>query len=102
MRGNIVCLETKILKVEEKETLITKEWQSISKVVKKLEALSMEFKTYHYTILDQFDEQEKLAEEQVVLDKPEDKAEELMECLEELTATTEPVITDTSGTGDYW
>ena len=39
--------------------------------------------------------QEKLTEEQVVLEDHEDKVEELMECLEDLVVTTEPVMPHT-------
>ena len=99
--GNITCLEAKISKLEEKETLTEKERQSVSKMVKRLEALNLEFKTYHCAILDQIEEQQKLAEEQVILDEHEDKVKELMEHLEELIAMTEPVIPHAPGTGDY-
>ena len=77
--GNITRLETKIAKLEEKETLTEKERQTVSKVVKKLEALSVEFKTYHYAILDQTKDQDKLTEEQVILDDNEDIVKDLME-----------------------
>ena len=68
-----------------------KEQQSVSKVVKKPKALSTEFKTYHCPNLDQSEEQQ----------KHEDKAEEVIERLEELVATTEPVIPHVLGMGDY-
>ena len=99
--GNITCLETKIGKLEEKETLTEKEQQTVSKMAKKLEALSAEFKTYHCAILDQTEDLNKLANEQVLLDDPEDKVEELMECLEDQVVTSKPVTPQTSGTGDH-
>ena len=70
-------------------------------MVKKLETLSAQFKTYHGIILDQTEEQKKLAEEQVILNKNEDKVKELMEGLEELVVTTESVIPHAPGTGDH-
>ena len=76
--GSITRLEIKITKLEEKEMLTEKEQQSVSKMVKRLDALSTEFKTYQCTIVDQTEDQEKLAKEQVVLDNHEDKVEELM------------------------
>ena len=51
MRGNITRRETKLVILEDKETLTKKELQTVSKMVKKLEAMSKEFKTYHRTIL---------------------------------------------------
>ena len=56
-RGNITHLETILDKLEEKETLTKKERQTVSKMVKKLEALSAEFKKYHCVILDQTEDQ---------------------------------------------
>ena len=99
--GNITCLETKIAKLEEKETLTKPEQQTVSNMVKKLEALSAEFKAYHCAILDQTEEQDKLTEGQIVLDDYEDKVEDLLECLEDLVVTTVPVMPHTSSTGDY-
>ena len=69
-------------------------------MVKMMEALSVEFKTYHCPIVDQTEEQNKLAEEQIILDEHEDKVEELMEHLEELVATTKCVIPPAPGTSN--
>ena len=52
---------------------MTEKQSQFSKMAKKLEVLSAEFKTYHCAILDQIEEQEKLAKEQVILDKHEVK-----------------------------
>ena len=49
-RGNITRLETKLVKLEEKETLTEKEQMFVSGNVKKLETLSVEFKRYTCTI----------------------------------------------------
>ena len=76
MGGNITSLETKTTKLEEKESLTKKAQQSVSKMVKKLEALSVEFKSYHCAILDQIEEQEQLAKQKVTVDNHEDKVEE--------------------------
>ena len=73
MHGNITCLKTKVAKLEEKVTLTEKEQQTVSKMVKKPEALSVEFKTYNCAILDQTEHQDKLTEEKVILDDQEDK-----------------------------
>ena len=68
------------------------EHSTVSKMVKKLDALSAKFKTYHCANMDQTEQQNKLAKEQAVLDDHEDKVKDLMECLEDLVVTTEPVI----------
>ena len=59
VQGNITRLEMKVARVEDEETLTEKEQQTVSKMVKKLEALRADFKTYHYAIVDQ----DKLTEE---------------------------------------
>ena len=64
--------------------------------MKKLESLSIEFKTYHCTILDQIADDYKLAKEQAVLNHHEDKVEDMMNRLEDLVKTTEPVMPHTS------
>ena len=46
VQGNITRLETKLAKPEGEETLSKKEQQTVSMTMKKLEALSTEFKTY--------------------------------------------------------
>ena len=56
-RGNITQVEMKITKLEEKDMSTEKEQWSVSKVLKKLESLSMEFKTYHCTIVHQTEDQ---------------------------------------------
>ena len=91
VQGNITRLETKLVKLEYKETLTKKEQQTVSKMVKKLEVLSAEFKTYQCAIVDQIEDQNKLTEEQTVLDNNEDKVEDLMDCLVDLVKTTETV-----------
>ena len=58
MCSNITCLETIITSWKVRETLTEKEQRSVSKMVKKLEALSAEVKNYHCTVLDQTEEQE--------------------------------------------
>ena len=50
--SNITRMETKIAKLEDKETLTEKELQTVSKTVMKLEALRAELKTYYRVILD--------------------------------------------------
>ena len=98
MLNNITCLETKITILEVKEMLTEKERQSVSKMVKRLDALSLEFMTYCFSLLDQTEHHEKLSEEHVVLDDHKEKVEELMECLQDLVATPEPVMPHTSCT----
>ena len=93
----------KLTKLKDKETLIEKDQQIVSKMVKKLEALSVEFKTYmyHCAIVDQIENQDRLTEEQAVLDDHEDKVKNLMEHLEDLVETIEPVMTHASGMGNH-
>ena len=97
VQGNITRLETKIAKLEEKQTLTEKEQTTVSKMVKKLEALSTEFKMYHGAILDQIEDDNKLAKEQAVLDDDED----VTECLQDLVNTAEPVMPHASDMGDH-
>ena len=52
-------------------------------------------------ILDQTEVQRKLAEEQLILDDHKDKVEDLMERLEDLVVTTEPVIHRAPGVDDH-
>ena len=102
VRNNITYLKTKLAKLEEKETLIEKEQMTVSKMVKKLAGgLSAEFKTYHCTIVDQIEDQDKLTKEQAVLDDHEDKVEDLTECLEDLVKNSEPVMPHASDMGDH-
>ena len=90
--GNITRMETKLTKLEDKETLTEKEQRTVSKMGKKPEALSTKFKAYHCAIVEQIKDQNKLAEEQAVLDDHEDKVDNLMEHLDDLAVTTEPVM----------
>ena len=73
----------------------------VSKMVKKLEALSTVFKTYYCAVVDQIEDQDRLTEEQAVLDYHEDNVEDLMERKEDLVETTETVMPHTSGMADY-
>ena len=70
-------------------------------MVKKLETLSAEVKTHHCTILDHKEDQNKLTEEQAVLDDNEDKVQDLMEHLEDLVEPTGPEMPHTSGMVHY-
>ena len=101
MQGNIPHLEMKLAILEDEETLTEKEQQTALKTVKKLEALSAELKTYHCTTVDQIEDQDKLTKEQAFLDDHEDKVEHLMEHLEDLVVSTEPVMPHTSIMGNY-
>ena len=56
---------------------------------------------YHCAILDQVEEDHKLAEEQAVLDDHEDKVEDMRECLEDMVKSTEPVMPHASDMGDH-
>ena len=67
---------------------------TVSKMVKKLEAFSAEFKSYHCTIVDQIEDDNEVPEQQAVLDDYEDKVEDMTECLEDLVKTTNPVMPD--------
>ena len=70
VQGNITCLEMKLAKLEEEETLTQKEQMNVSKMLKKLESLSSRFKMYRCAILDQIEDADKLAEEQAVVNDP--------------------------------
>ena len=70
VQGNITCLEMKLAKLEEEETLTQKEQMNVSKMLKKLESLSSRFKTYRCAIPDQIEDADKLAEEQAVVNDP--------------------------------
>ena len=70
---------------------------TVCKMMKKPEALSAEFKTYHCAIVDQIEDHDKLTKEQAVLENHEDKVEDL----EDLVKTTEPVIPHTFDKGDH-
>ena len=56
--------------------------------------------TYHYTFVDQIDNQVNLAKEQTILDDHEDKTKDLTECLEDLVVTTEHVMPHASDKDD--
>ena len=62
VQGNITRLEMKLVKLEDKKTLTKKEQQTMSKTVKKLEALSTKFKTYLCAIVDLIEDQDELPE----------------------------------------
>ena len=70
-------------------------------MVRKLEALSAGFRTYHSAIVDQTGDQDKLTKEQAALDNHEDKAEDLVERLEDRVATIKLVMPDASSMDDY-
>ena len=71
-------------------------------MVKKLEALSEEFKACHCTSVDQIEDRDKLIELQgFFLDDNEDKVEDLMVRLEDLVVATEPVMPHTSDMGQF-
>ena len=103
VRGNVTCLDMKLTKLNDKETLTEKDQQIVSKMVKKLEDLSAEFKTYmcHCAIVDHIENQDRLTKEQAVLDDHEDEVKDLMERLEDLVETTEPVMPRASGMGNH-
>ena len=69
VRGNFTQLETKVTKLEDKKTLTKKEQKAVSMTVKKLEALSEEFQTFHCTSGDQIEDRDKLIEVQEVLSR---------------------------------
>ena len=58
VQGNITRLETNVVNFENQETLTENEQQSVPKNVKKLEALSTEFKKYHCSVSDQIKDQD--------------------------------------------
>ena len=70
----------------------------MSKMVKKLEALS---ELYHCAFVNQIQDQNKLVEEQAVLNNHETKVEDQMKRLEDQVVTTEPMMPHTSGMGDH-
>lgn len=75
---------------------------TVFKMVKKLEVLNAEFKTYYCTILNQIEkDQDKFVEEQAVLDDHEDKVDNLMERLEDLIKPTETVMPHAIDMGDH-
>ena len=52
--------------------------------------MKAEFKTYHYAVVEQIEEEQDLTEEQTVLDEFEEKLEELIDRLSELVTIPEP------------
>ena len=96
MHASVTRIETKIPGREEKETLTEKDRQSIATTLKRLQELNEEFKGYHYSSVELIDDTEVLAKEQKVLHDHENKVEDLIERLEDLVATTEPVSPHTS------
>ena len=91
MRASVTLIKTKIPGWEQKDR------QSIVRTLKGLQELNEEFKGYHYFIVELMGNTEVLAEEQKVLDDHENKADDLIERLEYLVATTEPVMPHASG-----
>ena len=88
------------MKLEYNETLTEKEQQTVSKMAKKLEVSSSEFKMHRCAFVDRIEDHNKPTEEQAVLDNNEDKVEDQMEYLHNLVLTTEHVMPHASGIGD--
>ena len=93
MRTPITRIDCKIATLEEKEELTDKDRQSVPKTLKTLEELRAEFKSYHYAVIEQVEEEPALTEEQTTLDEFGEKLEELIDRLSELVTTPEPTET---------
>ena len=73
MRTSVMYIDCKIATLEDKEELTEKERQLIPRMLKKLEEIKAEFKTYHHAIVEQIEEEQDLTKEQTTLDEFEKK-----------------------------
>ena len=60
VRASVTRIDRKISTLEEKEELIEKDRQSVPRTLKKLGELKAEFKTYHYAVVEQIEEEQDL------------------------------------------
>ena len=92
LHASLTCLEEHTLRLEIKERLSKDDQMMIQRLLKKLEALNSEFKSYHFTIVELIEDDEMLAKQQEVLDSHDDKVLFLTKILQHLVAETESTI----------
>ena len=82
--GTINLLEKRLATMELKEELTKGDIQSILRMSKLLSDVSNDFKTYHFAIVDQLEEEEDEDAEQLILDQHETKVMEMIDRIVEL------------------
>ena len=80
-RTSITRFEERILKFEEKAELKATDQASVQCMVKRLEDLDADFKQHHMALIETIEDEEKLTEEQAILDVHDDKISEFMDRL---------------------
>ena len=71
--------------LEAKDSLTSGDLLTVHCLLKKVEALDIEFKENHYAVIDLVEDDEQiLNEQQAVIDNHEDKVAEITECLQQL------------------
>ena len=78
-------LEEHLNTLEAKDTLTGRDRLTVERLSKKIEALDVDFKEHHYAVIDLVgDDEQKLDEEQALMDDNEDKVAEIVVCLQQL------------------
>ena len=80
-RASITRLEERILKFEEKVELKAIDQASVQRMIKRPEGLDSDFKQHHMLLIETIEEEEKLREEQAILDEHDHKVSEFMDRL---------------------
>ena len=78
-----MCLELCLYALEAKDTLTSSDLLTVKGLLKKVDALDVEFKEHHYAVIDLVgDDGQTLDEQQVVMDDHKDKVAEIIERLQ--------------------
>ncbi len=98
VRASITRLDTRVAELEDKSELSAEDKLSAQQLLQRVNALDVEFKTYHYTVVDLVDEGSEEGE-QIVLDQNDDKIASLTVRIRRLispvlTSTTPPIIAE--------
>ena len=88
-RGATSHLETKISTLEEKELLSQRDRRSIPRMLTQLSEQNVEFKKFHYDVVNQVDERD-MTGEQILLNEHNDQVDDLTDRLNSLLTMYEP------------
>ena len=82
---SVTCLERHLNTLEAKDTQTSSDLLAVERLLKKIEALDVEFKEHHYAVIDLVEDHEQvLDDEQAIMNDYEEKVAEIIECLQEL------------------
>ena len=87
VRGMITCLEAPISKLEDKPEITASDYVRIQAHTERIISLDTDFKTHHFHVIELVDEDDEdtLKQEQAILDDHEDRMNEIMDHLTQLS-----------------